>query len=321
MLQRIRPYEFEGFANLVYKEWTESAQWTAPEDAAGPCQILCCGGGGGGGGQCSYRNIYTYTKYGGGGGGGYTEIVQATIVPGQVYEIVCGAGGNTSVFDSNGNATTNATDGGTSSFGTLCSAAGGKHGGIPSNPSNWSGDIPAGGDGGAGGGGGIGMRVGSSETYKSSVGIGGNGSMFGAGGGDTKGVLPTHGPYGRGSGYQQPVFDTLPLIILPPAPFIPCNPFLPIISAQQISSAGGGGLCCPGFNGYNNCGGGGGGFMCQTADNYAQLFAQSGGGGYLSRKESVPSDNTYVQRYTRGAGGNYDAAGASGVVAIWYYTK
>lgn len=92
--------------------------------------IFCVGGGGNGGEVERQPSTTNPTTGGAGGGGGYTKTVKnVAVTPGGKYSVV--VGGST----------------GTSSFGSLCSAAGGKS--APGSSYNWDGD---GGDGGSGGG-------------------------------------------------------------------------------------------------------------------------------------------------------------------------
>lgn len=343
VLQQLKAAPFERFPNLVYQEWTESTVWTAPDDVAGPCQILCCGGGGGGGGMFSYYRSAQYPggsastsyAYGGGGGGGYISIVSATIVPGATYEIIIGNGGTGGIGGSSNDGTlalvgTPATKGGTSSFGTLCSAAGGDPGGTPTAISDFA--HIYGGNGGAGGGGGC---ISSGSNGSGSVSRSGNGgnSQFGGGGGcyitgnvAFDGTPGTPGTYGKLSPDRTPITTAIPLIILPPITVLLMNGSLEVPqSASNSNGAGGGGLGSYGF-GANGIGGGGGGFFScghiSGAASRPTLINYAGGGGYVSA--------IINNAHTRGGGGtvnqnvtqaNKVANGASGVVAIWYYKK
>ena len=90
--------------------------WTVPP---GIFRVRACvwGGGGGGGGSL---NIYSAAT--GGGGGGYCEGVFA-VTPGEDVPIVVGVGGAAGIA-----AGGNGLSGGTSSFGTFCTALGGSGG-------------------------------------------------------------------------------------------------------------------------------------------------------------------------------------------------
>lgn len=103
--------------------------------------VFCVGGGGAGGRSLTERYNGEITKRsGGGGGGGYTATAKNVVVtPGQKISCVVGAGG-ISIIDAK------STDGGSTSFGTILTAEGGKQG-----KDNYNGESQ-GGDGGSGGG-------------------------------------------------------------------------------------------------------------------------------------------------------------------------
>lgn len=145
------------------------------------------GGGPGGGGNGSYGGA-------GGGAGGYVEGVYP-VVPGQSYPVTAGAAGLAGAAGSN-----NGSPGGTTSFGTLCSATGGTCGaGLGATSS-------AGGLGGSAYtvAGGFAMGGGCGGDGNSSAGLapGGNGgaSPFGGGGRAGQGGGVSAGPYGAGGG-------------------------------------------------------------------------------------------------------------------------
>ena len=81
--------------------------------------IFCVGGGGGGGSAMENRG------YGGGGGGGYGSVVSGVGIPANIaISVTIGQGGAAGRYG--GGYNTPGGDGGSSSFGTLCIAQGGK---------------------------------------------------------------------------------------------------------------------------------------------------------------------------------------------------
>ena len=160
-------------------------------------------GGGGSGGGCPTSNI---NQKGGGGGGGGTaiELLDATSITSETVTI--GAGGGASVGDG--------ISGGTSSFGSFCSASGG---GIGRQAGNVS--APAGAPGGDGIGGTYNLRgsaggeandIGSAEQQGGSggstffggggTGVIGNSAQAGSNGGGGGGTSSNQPPTTRGSG-------------------------------------------------------------------------------------------------------------------------
>jgi hypothetical protein len=122
-LPQLRP----GFSSIL--AFSTSRSWTVPNGVSLLKVRLVGGGGGGGGGGVGFGGA-------GGGAGGSTEGI-FPVVAGTAFWVAVGAGGG----GSSPGAT--ASFGGTSSFGSLCSATGGAGGG--SSPS-----VSAGGVGGAG---------------------------------------------------------------------------------------------------------------------------------------------------------------------------
>ena len=139
---------------------TTSQTWTAPKSTGQLFKVFAVGGGGAGAGSSNDSN----NNIGGGGGGGYVEIADLTISEGTEIAVVCGAGGSTSASNADGG------NGGTTKFGDLLTAAGGKGGKLNSNGGY-------GGAGGAGGGGGC------TTTNSKNYGSGGTGGTYGGGGG------------------------------------------------------------------------------------------------------------------------------------------
>ncbi len=115
--------------------FTSSGTFTVP-DGVHKVDIFCVGGGGRAG--TSYKNsLYNHVGSGGGGGaGGYTKTMLGVELTQPSYAIIVGASG------------------GTSSFGSICSAAGGGHGSDYGNTNEYNsklGYITSGGAGGIGG--------------------------------------------------------------------------------------------------------------------------------------------------------------------------
>lgn len=97
------------------QNFTSSGTFTVP-DGVTKIDVFCVGGGGGGHKGGKYNSSFSVFA-GSGGCGGFTTIKKSiSVTPGTKYAVVVGAGGV---------ASTNNSPGGTSSFGSLCSAAGG----------------------------------------------------------------------------------------------------------------------------------------------------------------------------------------------------
>lgn len=162
-----------------------SRSWTVPAGVRS-IDILCVGGGGGGAGADVWRtgSDHSYTAdctSGGGGAGGYVVTkTGVAVTPGATHYATIGSGGSAGKYcystdDSVSGGPTSGGNGGTTSLGSLCSAAGGK--GATGR---------AGGTGSAAGGAGA-------RNEESSGGNGGNGtSVFGA----------TYGGGGGGGNYS-----------------------------------------------------------------------------------------------------------------------
>lgn len=162
-----------------------SQSWTVPAGVRS-IDILCVGGGGGGAGADVWRtgSDLSYTAdctSGGGGAGGYVVTkTGVAVTPGATHYATIGSGGSAGKYcystdDSVSGGPTSGGNGGTTSLGSLCSAAGGK--GATGR---------AGGTGSAAGGAGA-------RNEESSGGNGGNGtSVFGA----------TYGGGGGGGNYS-----------------------------------------------------------------------------------------------------------------------
>lgn len=123
------------------RTFTSSGVFTVPANIR-LISVFCVGGGGGSSsGGYSGEDMDTYLC-GGGGGGGYTKTVwNIAVTPGQQFQVTIGAGGTPSKYNKPGN-------GGTTLFGSLCTANGGGGSTIVNSYSD------NGGSGGSGGGGG-----------------------------------------------------------------------------------------------------------------------------------------------------------------------
>jgi hypothetical protein len=158
--------------------------WVAP---AGVTSVSVVAVGGGGGGQFGENNAGNPgTAAGGGGGGVYKNTI--TVIPGNSYTVVVGAGGTAGNY----NSATNAGSGGTSSFNSTVGATGGGSGASSSGPggSGFGGDVNGvGGRGGAGDG-----------QLFNSVARAGSGFFSGGGGGYPRGDFGAGIIYGGGGG-------------------------------------------------------------------------------------------------------------------------
>lgn len=255
---------------LKTKVFTTSTAWTVPDGIVGYVDVKVFGGGGSGGGN----------YYGGGGGGsGYFEEWSGKLTPGDTYAITIGKGGAAST-------TTAGNAGGSTSFGSLVSAAGGKGG--------------SGYTGGAGGSsGGCGAR-GSRST----------GASFGHGGDIDYSKLaiknaPTAGrdtnglaidPLGKGNG----------------SPGSSTPPSKATGDGSYGGAGGGGGYGGNGGNGRQVGGGGGGGFGSSGngGDGATALANTGGAGGYAAGGGGS---------YAGYNGGAATGAGGSGICMVLYY--
>lgn len=189
------------------------------------------------------------------GGGGFSMRTITGLTPGLSIPVTVGAG-----------SVDHAVRGGTSSFGSYCSATGG--GGNATTPT-YSGGVGSGGDintnGGAGaassGGGGVGGLFGNGGAGSATNGSGGN---AGGGGGNTAGNISGSGAFGTGGAYQSTT-----VTIFPTSGMV--NP-----SLDFIGVGGGGTNTVAGING------GGGGNSGGTGG-----FPGGGGGSALGAKGFV----------------------------------
>lgn len=224
----------DAFATLAYKKKreiiTSSGTWTVPANIVGNVSVRIFGGGGGG-----------YTAAGGGGGGGYMAYGEYAMTEGDTYTVTIGAGGAP------------ASDGGTTSFGTLLTA----NGGLGSTGA-------AGGAGGTGGGGGDG--------------VGGAGDYGGGGGGTTAGAGGTYGGRG-GTGASSFGTNGTPLDDFEPLEF-QYYPSSGAMGGYGGARGGYGGNGGGGYGTYAGMGGGGGyGADGGAGAKYSSSYSAGGGGG------------------------------------------
>jgi hypothetical protein len=170
-----------GFSNMSV--FTSSGTWTVPAGVT-KCKVTVVGGGGGSPDPANY----SFTNSAGGGAGG-AAIKICSITPGVNITITVGSGG-TGGYPVSG--------GGTSSFGSFCSASGGAYGGLGYYSS-------AGGLGGIGSSGDLNIRGGNGgggwnipDTFDFRG--GGGSSILGGGGADSSGGTLNGGQYGGGGG-------------------------------------------------------------------------------------------------------------------------
>ena len=298
------------FKNLVVQKISSSCTWTAPKAANQLFRIFCVGAGGSGGRNHAERISNDRPQSsgggGGGGGGGYITISDINIDAGTNIEIVCGAG----AIDS---------DGGTTYFGELLSAAGGKKGkdGTATSAGN-------GGDGGSGGGGGgCGYRAANSFT----PGNGGNGDKYGGGGGGGahfnygSETLYSYGTGGISTGCGNGgTYNTSPNDgIRFNGPWMNVL-YKDIMDCQGIkgsgASGGSGGNGGNGGGGADNFfggGGGGGGYCGHGSDSYCG--AGGGGGGYYGNgggHSDIPIESIYSRAIPGSGGGGFFCNGGDG---------
>lgn len=241
--------------------FTESTIWDVPMEALGQLATVHVYGGGGGG---SY----------GGGGGGYMATWVGYLSQAQ-YAVTVGAGGQTRPVGA----------GGTSAFGSAISALGGESGGGKSGY-----------DGGKGGSGGGGYSAG-----KSTRGIGGEGELFGGGGGSIDEDAVAAPGAGKTGTPASPHYDSDRSVYVAPGGNGIDTTALGIPSVGKGTGRGGAGLGWPSFA----HGGGGGGY---GGDGGAGGGTPGGGGGYGAGNYGAGGD-----------GGVSGGAGRSGIVVVMYY--
>lgn len=215
-----------------------STSWTVPDDlAVNKIHVMVFGGGGGGNG--GYVTSSGSTSYaGGGGGGGHMASAIVDVSPGQSFNVIIGAGGNSGVATGSESSTEKnyGEKGGTTSFGDILTALGGNTD-TPTNKFD-------GRDGGTGGG--------AAGGYYN----GGNASYGGGGGGVTSGGKGgTYG--GNGGGSSETPKDGTVYVPKNLLEFASGTVFTGLASASASGGVGGQG---GNENPSNNCYGGGGGF-------------------------------------------------------------
>ena len=177
----------------VFKKeiFTSSGTWTAPEGIEGNIVDIMLFGGGSAGNYGYYDGIVggsPAASGGSGGGGGGMQHKSVSVIAKKTYSITIGAGGKGGRGES----------GGTTSFGTLLSASGGRgrQGGtgggggssinVQRQSEAYGGSASYDGYGGGGGGGGVYAYQSSFLPYDS---FGGFGGMYGGGGGGGGGMI------------------------------------------------------------------------------------------------------------------------------------
>lgn len=284
--------------NFAIEKITSSRTWIAPKAAEQRFKVFAVGGGGGGGGNPDE------SASGGGGGSGYIEVGEFKIAEGTVITVLCGAGGALR------------EDGGTTEFGDLLRAMGGKCGATGSDAH--------GGDGGAGGGGSLYGHGGNGSDYGGGGGggryggNGGDGGTYGGGGGG--GCIPstnyvgdggTGGAYGGNGGAGGGAgADGVPFAAFKFWQTLFNFDSLGTASLGGSGSSGGGG---GGGAGYGGCGGrgtvygggGGGGFGGNGGN--ADTNGAGGGGGY----GGTGGNGTFS---CGGGGGGFFSNGGTGAV-------
>ena len=139
------------------KTFTSSQTWTVPAGVTKVTVFLVGGGGSG---------AFSDSIGGGGGGAGYTKTATVNTTPGSSISVTVGSGGGARTSWGNGN------NGGTSSFGSLCSVGGGQGAQSPLDNDNMG--WPRGGNGGSGGGSGMWVDIYTSASYGGSDGSDGD---------------------------------------------------------------------------------------------------------------------------------------------------
>ena len=247
--------------NLVIQKITRDCTWTAPTAVSQRFLVFAVGGGGGGGKNGANQGTY----YAGGGAGGYVVRKELLLTKGKTVSITCGAGGiGADEMSYNG------ADGGTTSFGTYLTAAGGTGGSA----------FGEGGSGGAGGGGGGYAAGGNGSTYGGGggggfgegAGNGGNGGINGGGGGAGYGASAGTGGSKGGAGGAYGKIGTDGTFFNEDLAYL-------LFQSPLLNGSEGGNA-----TDYQTGGGGGAGFGGNGGDgsergDYQSLYHYGGGGG------------------------------------------
>ena len=160
-----------GFTSHQVFTTVGTATWTKPSGIQKVIVTVTGGGGGGGGGRATFNQ-------GGGGGGGATAIEVIDVTSVSTVSVTVGDQGSGGTENNNG------YDGGTSSFGSYCSATGGMGGRAAQSGSRCQGGTATGGDINLAGGDGNSAGGGnSSDEGVSGHNAGFNARVYGSGGG------------------------------------------------------------------------------------------------------------------------------------------
>jgi hypothetical protein len=173
-IKNISPTAKTNYLNHGKQRFTSSGSYTVPAGVTTVWVSMCGGGGGGNGYQAAA---------GCNGGGGANAVISnpLTVIPGSTHSITIGVGGIGTTYTITGG------NGGSSSFGSLLTTAGG-----------FGGAALSGGGGGAGGSGGSAGSPGIATSGGVGVGGNGGGSIFGSGGAGCSGG--NGGGFGGGGG-------------------------------------------------------------------------------------------------------------------------
>ena len=295
---------FQNMDKLVIQKIKMSGTWTVPKALNQTFKVFVVGGGGGGGN--------------GGGGGGHIVIRDDVILnEGDEIDVVCGAGGD-GAKNLGLDTVKAATDGGTTSFGSI-SANGGGAGGLDGTTRGH------GGDGGAGGGGAGAVNVNSQSLPTASRGGNGGDASFGGGGGggyslqykysgtaqiviaeEYCGSGGSAGSHGGKGGSNGEILD--PKCVRSNISFIDIllnadNLVQPDISSTPSKRLGGGSMY----------GGNGGASNSGIGTTLAESGSGGGGGGFASNGGYACSGG--------GGGGGFCGRGGNGAYGGVYYNK
>ena len=179
-----------GFGGLKsVQTFTSTGTWTKPTGIT-KVMVQVVGGGGGAGWTKGLDTANNFSSGGGGAGGTSIKLIDVSAISSE--SVTVGVGGSGAVYN-----TANAGAGGTSSFGSHCSADGGGGGG---NLSSGGGGMGTGGIGGTATGGDVNMRGGHGFSNNGGSTHGGSSSVGSGGWGDlNNGVGAAGWSYGSGA--------------------------------------------------------------------------------------------------------------------------